>query len=283
MDGIARVETFRDFIAPTAALVEESVLTSSEDTLRLQTLNPANNASVTTTLPVNVLETYDTTTETEVVGVDVDDLDTILALFPPKTRVRVTTPPHSESVTISIADFEYKTHPINPQTIRQEPKDFFTGIYSTFTCSSDSVALKRSFTAADLCGQTIRIQTGKQTPVVEFSASGDTDDMYHPVYREDLLATHCSDLRATYRVSKLITMRDALAPRTDQLTFQFDAASALTLTGVHTATSAFTRYVLLSRTEGTDEETRGKIDSRRRQCWRARDEPRVDQSGVPVR
>lgn len=240
-------ETLRDALAPVNALVNEVIFRPTPDALILHGSRGDRTASVTVTLPSTIFDTYDPSDHA--LGLNVQRPFGLLSHFSPTSRLTITAPPRTErfKLTMEETSSTYRSPPINPSTIHQHSQDTLdrrpTAI---FALPSDSALLQHSLAAASLCGETVTIETQQSAPEIRFASTGLTDDMYSLFTRDELRAYYGEPATATYDVSKLSTMYNALRVRTEQLHFTIDPDTTLFLTATHTDTEMTTRYTLAS-------------------------------------
>ncbi|WP_241434353.1 hypothetical protein [Natronorubrum tibetense] len=233
----------RDALAPVVALVNEVIVYADGDALVLHALGTDKTASVTVTIPSEACTAY--TPSEQSFGINVDRLTEFLHCFSSTAPVTITSPPHSDRFTISIVDSTYCADCIDPNTIYQRTQNDSTQpVAAVFTVPSESTPLKQSLVAANLCSETITIETQRSDPVVQFTATGDTDSMTSQLTRDDILTLTGTSIRATYPVDKFLSMHKALNRRTDQFRFTINATQTLSLTALYADNATTTWYTL---------------------------------------
>lgn len=245
MQGRLPAETLRDALAPVDALVNEAVLYPTGDELVFHALHSSKDASVTVTLPSTAFDTY--TSKDTTLAINVQRPTGVLSYFSPTGTLTITTPPHNDRFQLEMgkSDSTYTTPPIDPSTVSQRAQPTTDHRpAAAFSISNDSALPRQSLTAADLCTQSITIQTRQSPPELTLAAAGDDDAMYAEFARDDLSAYYGATTSETYDLNKLTSMYDALRGRTEHLHAAIDTDGNLLLTATHTETDTTTRYIL---------------------------------------
>lgn len=248
-------ETLRDAFAPVDALVNEVVFRPTPDELILHAARGDRTASVTVTLPPTLFDAYALSEfdmdapDNYAFGINVQRPTRLLQHLSHTGSLTMTGPPRTNRFKISMNEGGsiYCTPLIDPSTIYQRSQTTpDQRLPTTFAIPSDSALLQRSLAAADLCGETLNIETQESDPEIRLAATGTLDDMYSLFTSDKLHAYYGGPTTATYDVDKLRKMYDVLHVRTDRLQFTINSDATLLLTATHTDTDTTTRYVLAS-------------------------------------
>lgn len=238
------VDTLRDVLVPVNALVNEAVVSTTQDALVVHASTEARTANVTVTLPAETLKRL--TPSEQAVGINVTRTVDLLPYLAVSGRVRLTTPPHSTHVTLSTPDATYQAPAIDPTTIYTQP-DHTTveTLAASFTIPSASTGLDQALTAAGLCTDTITIHPPVSGSTVRFTATGDIESMTVTLAPTASHSGSVDITTPTYRNDRIRRMYDGVSPRTDALQFAIDhPPNRLHITAHHTDTDATTHYTL---------------------------------------
>lgn len=233
---------FRDALKPVAAVVNEAVIHTNRNGIVAHGMTADKTGTVTVTLPAETFTAYSSTGQT--LGLTLQRPVTFLDYLSTSDTLTITGP-GDDRITFESDMGTYRAGVIDPSTIFQNPLNEQTKCWTaSVTLPSTARTLKHSLTAADLCSETITVHVEPTDSIVRFTATGDTDNMASSLTRSEVLATDGTTTQATYPVSKLRSMYDALYRQTDTLQFSIDDSSILRLTGNHTDTGITTHYTL---------------------------------------
>lgn len=244
------VDVLRDVLAPIAKLVNEVAVRAEDDALIFHAVSADKTASVTATLPSEACSIY--TASDQPIGVKVHRSALFLRYFSESDGITITTPPQREQFTLATTNSTYQAGWLDPSTIyqRDEPTTTETPT-AAFITPSESVLLKQSLHAADLCSETITISTHSEAGV-QLTATGKRDSMTTTFSTEDVLLSYGEPTRATYPIDKLLKMYEGLESRTNQFHFAINATMNLSLTASHADTGVVTRYTLAPNVTSPD-------------------------------
>jgi DNA polymerase III sliding clamp (beta) subunit (PCNA family) len=240
------VDTLRDVLAPVNALVNEAVVSTSQDALVVHATTEGRAANVTVTLPANALKRL--IPSEQAVGIKVTRTVELLTCLATSGRVWLTMPPHSTRVSLSTHDSRYQADAIDPATIyTQSDSSTAEPLPASFTLPSASTNLVHALTAADLCTDSITIHPPHFDSTVRFTATGDTESMTVLLTPTTSQSANIASPSATYPIDSVRRMYDGVSSRTDTLQFQIDhPTNRLHIIAHHTDTDATTHYTLSS-------------------------------------
>lgn len=227
------VGTLRDAIIPLATVVNEALFISRPNELVVSGLTPDRVANITVTIAVDDGLSASSEHE-ESIGVNLVTLPSFLKLPPGRDTVTLSGPPETDRVTVTTHDTQYRCYPFSEASVRYRDESDHTPktrVKAVFPPAS--TPLDRSFTATDLCSDTLTIETRHDDPVVRFSAVGDTDRMQHPVSLSHLDAYEAGSCCVSYDLDRVLTLYDAVKSRAARFSIAVDVKSRLVFTTSH--------------------------------------------------
>lgn len=226
------VATLREAIEPVAALTNEALLIRRENELVVTGLTPDRTANITVMIGIDD-DNWNPSHETEV-GVKLVPLTPISKVLSTSTEVTVTGSSETDWITVTTDTMQYWTGPLDKSSVRHRDAAESTPtqrVEAVFP--SGSTPLDRSLRAADLCGDTLTIETGPEDPAVRFSAAGDLDSMECSVEQSHLDAYTAGVCCVSYDLQFLLGFYRTVKSSADHFSLAIDATSTLVFTTPH--------------------------------------------------
>jgi proliferating cell nuclear antigen len=227
------VGTLRDAVVPLAKVVNEAMFIYRPNEFVVSATTPDRVASMEVTIAL-AGETATSSIKETSIGASLTTLPSFLNILPRSDKVTLTGPPETDRVTVATNDSRYQSYPFLKESVRfrdvseDTPENCVKAVFP-----SASAPLDRSLTAADLCSDSVTIETRCDDPVVRFSAVGDNDRMQHPVPLSHLDAFDAESCCVSYSLNRVLTMYDAVKSRAAQFSIAVDLASELVFTTSH--------------------------------------------------
>lgn len=204
-------EPLADYIDTLDALVDEAVITLTDDGIQTIAVDPANVACVDTELDAAAFDTYQRN-NTRQLGVRLGRLDDVVA-FADDEPIDLSLNPETRKLEIDVAGMSYTLALIDPDMIRDAP-DIPDDLDLEATVTFDVSELKRGIKAADMASDFVRFRcepdnADSEALVIE-AFKADKDEAALRLGRDDLESAELADVASSFSLDYLKDVTKAL-------------------------------------------------------------------------
>ncbi len=242
----ANTAALAEVLLPASKLSDEVIVKPQPGALRICGHDKFSSETVWTTADPAIFSTYKP--QCSRFGLD---LTTTLPMIQmtASSQLSVTTPPHSDRISISSPTITYQADALDPETIPS--REYSTVVESgqtTFTVPRESRRVKCALSMANWCARIITVQTHSTStdPVVELTAQGDTDEVYAPFSDDHFVSSTVSNHAHRYSLEQLSEMYTALVTHLRDRVFMITESGMLSVSGEHSQTGINTQYQIPS-------------------------------------
>jgi proliferating cell nuclear antigen len=172
-----------DALAPVSTIVDEAIVTATEDGLRVRAVDAANVAMVDMELDAGACASYQA--DGQELGLDLDRLESVIGMADSGDVVHIELDEETNKLDIGFGGLSFTMALLDVDSIRQRPDIPELDLPGTFVVEGRDIG--RAITAADLCSDHIAIEAVDES-LCRVEAEGDTDDVVVRFDGEDLLS-----------------------------------------------------------------------------------------------
>jgi proliferating cell nuclear antigen len=220
--AIVQAETFRDWLAPVAALVKECTIHIGETGLAITAVDPANIAIVDTNLDADAFESYDADVGT--IGVTLDRLEDVVGFGSSGQLVQLELDEATRTLEVTVGVLDYTLALIDPASIRQEPELPDLDLPLRAVLQGEDVATMVE--AADMVSDHVAL--GGDGDTLYADAEGDSDDTTVSYDHVDLIEFEAADVDSIFSLDYCKDMSGAvIVEATDSLVEEIEEECSL--------------------------------------------------------
>jgi len=170
-------------LAPVSTIVDEAIVSATEDGLRVRAVDPANVAMVDMELAAGACASYQA--DGQELGLDLERLESVIGMADSGDVVHLELDEDTNKLDIAIEGLDFTMALLDPDSIRQRPDIPELDLPGTFVVEGRDIG--RAITAADLCSDHIGIEAVDES-LCRVEAEGDTDDVVVRFDGDDLIS-----------------------------------------------------------------------------------------------